>query len=632
MPLLRKELRALIPFIGLVFFICAISVADEMIDHWPDMRPLSLTINTLVAPGPGYSVPLFLLVFALGSGLLVREQDEGTIEFIDSLPVSRSRVFWTKFLLASLVFCLIPISNLAIAVALHGLSRTSIDPSFHWQALLISFFLAVCQSTFFLALALLLSFLRRFSWLMVVLLVWAYLLVERFHPGVAVFNPLALTMPHFAGQHWILPTDLLKAQMPLAAVMLIGAWFLFAGAGDRIGQAYRKLSLSRAGLAVMAGAAVLTVVLGFVTAYYLIRQDPASADESADSRKVARAVYASWTTAHASSTYYSFVYPANLSDRARAVIAHADEVHEKVRTFLGASAEGGRIAVDMTGSVPRHAGVAYWNTIRLDLAAFDDVDLLLGILGHETVHVYVNRLSDSRVENAFDSTRFFNEGLATYLEYRLFGSSERVRQSRSVAAVMRQRREVEFRELVNNGLLRRNRDLNVVYPLGEVFVAALVDRFGDDAPGTLLRTLARKERPSGLQGMELWRDTFQAAGFSLEVAIDAFFSRLDVLANEYRAFASSLPRPRGAVHYEFGEIGVEPQWAPMEGWDIVCRFRQSADSEEREYLNSASDDFGVFRVDSALLPGATFWFQIGIRELGTGRTIWEPWREIRNTR
>src|SRR5215510_3162725 len=107
MHLIRKELRAMIPFIGLIVFICAMNVFDEFATDQPDMRPLAATMSSYVAIDESFSVMFFLLIFALGTGLLVREHDEGTMEFLDSLPVSRGRVFWTKVGLASVVLWLV---------------------------------------------------------------------------------------------------------------------------------------------------------------------------------------------------------------------------------------------------------------------------------------------------------------------------------------------------------------------------------------------------------------------------------------------------------------------------------------------------------------------------------------------
>src|SRR5215813_6931569 len=123
-------------------------------------------------------------------------------------------------------------------------------------------------------------------------------------------------------------------------------------------------------------------------------------------------------------------------------MARADEVHESVRKFLGASPDDTKIVVDMGGAAPHDAGNAYWKTIRMNLAASDNADRLAAVLGHETTHVYADRMSDTRLTSDFNSTRFFHEGLATYVENRLFGSDETVRPKRIVAAVMRSRHEV----------------------------------------------------------------------------------------------------------------------------------------------------------------------------------------------
>jgi hypothetical protein len=450
-------------------------------------------------------------------------------------------------------------------------------------------------------------------------------LVHRFFPAVAVLNVLELATPRFEGQRWLLPADLLKVQLPLAAALMAVAYFVFVGAGDRLIRVYNKLASSRAGAAALITTGTVAGILLFAAVVYVaIREGDRPGDDEV------RAEYASWTTAHAQSKFFSFVYPSNLADRARTTIARADEVHEAVRQFLEAAPGGTRIAVDMTGAAPRHAGNAYWNTIRMNLSDIEESGTRLAVLGHETTHVYVDRLSDSRLTDTFNSTRFFHEGLASYLEHRLFGSAETVRQQRSVAAVMRDRREVVFEEMVDDAMLRRKRDTTLVYPLGEVFVAVLVDRYGDSAPGRLLRAFARKDQPRELQFMELWRDAFQSAGFSLEQTIDAFFARLDQLAAEHREFIASVPRPRGAIHSDDGWIGVEPVWTPAEDWLVICRFRQFADSAESDYLEpDRVDDDGVFWIRRDSLPAATFWFQIGVFEVGGERVIWEPWQETR---
>jgi len=625
MPVLRKELRALLPFIGLVLFICSLNVVDEVIGHQPDMRPMAETLHSYLALGEDYSVPLFLLAFALGVGLLAREHDEGTIEFLDSLPVSRGRVFVTKASLAGAVLLLLPLTNVVIAAILQFWSRTSIDPSFHWNVLLTSFFVESCQAIVFLALALALSFLRRFAWLAAGLLFWTYQFGIRVFPGLAVFNVFELTTPRFEGQRWMLPVDLLKVQLPLAAGLTAVAYFVYAGAGDRWSRAYFRMTRSRAGAAALVAVGSVAAALILTAVGIHAAKDK---DEDSGDRKHVRVVYASWSTAHAETRYYSFTYPSNLNDRAQLVMARADEVHESVRKFLGASPDDTKIVVDMGGAAPHDAGNAYWKTIRMNLAASDNADRLAAVLGHETTHVYADRMSDTRLTSAFNSTRFFHEGLATYVENRLFGSDETVRPKRIVAAVMRSRHQVEFTELVDDALLRRKRDPNAVYPLGEVFVAALVDRYGSAAPGRLIEAFARKNAPKQLNGMELWRDVFQAAGFSLEATVDGFYAKLDNLVVQNREFIANLPRPRNAVLYGGGNIRVKFLDPPDDVWERQCRFRQFENSEERDFI-WGNDNGSLCWVPRGKFPAATVWYQIGLVDKNGEIGIWEPWSEVR---
>jgi ABC-type transport system involved in multi-copper enzyme maturation permease subunit len=623
----RKELRSMLPFLLLILFVSLLNAADECLSYQPDLRPLAASADGYVLLPREFSYMLFVLVFALGVGLLVRDHDEGTLEFLDSLPVSRTRVFIAKFVVAELALCIVPLTNVSIAVVLHALSRTSLNRSFHPDILFTSLLLHMCQFTVFLSLAMALSFLRRFAWVAICLVFWTYIVLRDLVPGISVVNIFALADPEFEGQRWLVPTKLLWVQLPLAAALLGFAYAMFVGGGDRLLKAYDKMAKTRVGGAVLIAGAGLAVVLCFSVISWVMVTEPASGDYDP-----APATYVSWSTARARTRHYSFVYPTNLADRARGLIDGADEVHVAVREFLEAEPDAGQISVDMSSRIARHAGQAYWKSIRLDPLASDDPDKLRAILGHETTHVFADRISNSRLTDAFNSIRFFHEGLASYLEHRLFGSDESVASLRTVAATIRHRRLVEFDELVDNDRFRAKHDTNLVYPLGEVFVAALVDRYGDAAPAALLRSFGRKDAPERLAGIELWQDTFQAAGYNLDETLDAFYARLDSLAEEHRPFIETLPRPRGAVKFESGYVGVQVFADPPVGWQLTCRFRQDSADQDHQYLSAVEGYENTFWVTSEELPGSTFWYQVGLRETGDERVIFEPWLQVRQRR
>src|SRR5262249_8205916 len=121
--LLRKELRSLAPFLGLVLFLIALNWADEFMTKYPDQYPLA----KLMEHDKAEHVMLFAFAFALAAGLLVRERDEGTLSFLDALPVSRAQIFACKALPALGLLWLIPLSDLGLKVLLHHWSKTSLE-------------------------------------------------------------------------------------------------------------------------------------------------------------------------------------------------------------------------------------------------------------------------------------------------------------------------------------------------------------------------------------------------------------------------------------------------------------------------------------------------------------------------
>ena len=79
----RKEFRSVAPFLGLILALTVFGLLDEFLSRLPNTRPLAHTFGSYVAAGWEESIFTFVLVFALASGLLIREFDEDTMEFLD---------------------------------------------------------------------------------------------------------------------------------------------------------------------------------------------------------------------------------------------------------------------------------------------------------------------------------------------------------------------------------------------------------------------------------------------------------------------------------------------------------------------------------------------------------------------
>ena len=619
----RKELRAVRPFLGLILALIVFGACYELLSELPNARPMARTFEVYFAPDRENTIMAFVLVFALATGLLVREHDEGTMEFLDSLPVSRSRVFVVKVPAATSVLVWLIVLDSGIGILLHGLSRNSLDESFHFMTVATAVVLRGCQLFVVLSLGMALSFLRRFGWLLGGLLFWGYVLLHERIPSIAVLNLFALAEPHFEGDRWIAPRQMLAAQMTLGVVALAVSYGMFLGTGDRLLRGFKRLTQSRLGNACLLAGGIMVAVVSASIANHLIESQYGG--DNADDNGVT-VTYPSWSTSRSRSKHYEFIYPTNLTVRAGNLIEAADSVHEKVRTFFHADA-GDTIVVDATSVLPRHAGVAYWDKIRLDLSTTEDHDTLLSILGHETCHVFLDRLSDARLADQMNSTRFFHEGAASYVEYNLFNPEQKVDALHSVAAIMHSRDEVDFAEMTDSDLLSARRDTNLVYPLGEIFVEALVKRYGEPAIGNIVRALVRDDAPRGLSGLEFWRDAFQACNYSLDDVVDEFFAQLDADVTLYREFIDTLPRLRGEFLHDDSFVYVILRSEPIDGWVPVCRFRQSADTSERFYLAGKNDGDGFFFQERSSFPGSSIWYQLGLSD-GQGRVIYESWLKV----
>ncbi len=409
-------------------------------------------------------------------------------------------------------------------------------------------------------------------------------------------------------------------QGAFASGFLALAWWRFRRLGESVGAERLSVGRRRPVLTVLLiTGATLGSVIAWIGLVVWVGKDIAE-------HLPGSVTYAEWRPSRATTDRYEFVFPEFRAGTMTPLLAAADGVESKVRGFLGGEYPE-RIRVDLTRPLERHAGLAYWKAVRLSSTTDPASPETLAILGHETVHVRLDQLSAGRLSDVFASMRMFHEGVATYVEHRFFATHESLQPVRRVAAVMRDREEVKVEELVDSDLLRRRRDPDLVYPLGEVFIAALVKRHGDDAPARVARALARPDAPKDLAGLLLWQDTFQAAGCSWPGVVDAFFEELDQLKVEHREFVDSVPRLRGVFLKEGDRIGVRIATPPRSG-SVVCRFRTGPDDDARFYESPVALG-DTFWVDRSRYPSATISYQVGIRRYDASQAIYEPWVEVR---
>jgi ABC-type transport system involved in multi-copper enzyme maturation permease subunit len=617
LALLRKELRSLAPFLGLILFFIALDWSFVFLAEFPDQFALSRLLDYR-SEGPPL---LFVLAFALSAGLLVRERDEGTLAFLDALPVSRVRVFLCKAALALATLWLIPLSDYVQLTLLHAWSRTSLETYPQWTNLVTAGLLEAVECVVFLGVGLALSFLRRFALLALGLILVTYMLLRELDlPYLQLLNIFTLSTPVFHGQRWVVPWSKLFVQLALGATGFAVALAGFLALGDP-GQRLAATLKRRRVLTILGGGSTALAVLVWLG--LMVYWVESSSEE--DSVKVR---YEGWATARATSARYRFIYPENQQAFVAKFIDQADAVEKQVREFLQAEPIN-RIEADLTSSAPHTLGVAHWKKVNLDLAAAgEDLNRLVAWLAHETTHVYISHESQNRVDDEFNSTRFFHEGLASYVEYRFFQTPAQRNTLRRVAAVLRARDEVRMEELVDDAALARQRDPESVYPLGELFVAALVRRYGEAAPGRILRAFARPDAPKDLKGFALWQNIFQACGYDWSEGVDTFFAELDAVVAEQRDFIDPLPRLRGAVQRDDSWLGVIPDYRSTTLGTVVCRFRPDANTPMWLYEYGQPRGDQGFWVEGSRYTEASFWYQLGWQAPGASQPIFEKWVEV----
>ena len=632
--LLTKELRAQLPIVWMIVFLTTIPYLASSLTQIDSIQSLEeLYGEGLINMGMDWAIVAGILSLAISYGLLVREIDDRTIEFLDALPVSRTQLFVTKWVAAMSVLLLLPLLDSVVMVGLRGMSMTSLDRSYHFDWVATSIFLQCVQLFGYFSIGLLLSFFRRFGWLILGIALWTLMVLGRFLPQWKLENLLLLSEAQFEGQRWLIPWDLVIGYVVVGVIASGLAYILFLGGGRRLlklldGSESRGKQVALIGTSIL----IAIVFIGLVSTATINMEDPGESD-------AVRVQYPSWSTANRQTKHFRAVFPENLAGRAGAMLDRADETYETVAEFFDYESSV-PIQIDMTGASQRHLGTAYWNKLKIDLMAHDDTASLRRTLGHETTHVILESLSDNQLRENFGSTRFFHEGVATYVERRFFAedleseseseseSNETTSNNRLGAAVLASRKEANFERLIDDAQLRQEHDTFLAYELGEVFASAVVERFGDDSLGKLARSLAEKKHSEGLSGVALWRSVFQASGYSLSEAVDEYYQLLEQAMQRHAETIAKLSELHPIIEASDGVLLLSIDVEPPPSWQIVIRFRASAAAMDDEYWMQTVDEDGIVTVSTEKFVGRSAWYQVGYR-LPSEMPIFQTWQTVR---
>lgn len=616
--LFLKEWRYLRPFLFLVLIFLLLEAFDKLLLPF-EAQALSHNLPDLSIALAGGQI---LLGFALGSGLLVREIDDGTLNFLDGLPLTRGAVFAAKVMAALLVLMLYPLGQILLYALLHLAARESLDAALHPGLLLTLFGLSALVSLVALTLGMLLGFLRYLSWLVLCLLGIGIALLKDVAPSLhAALDTVDLLTWRFTGVHWQLPLATIWTQ--LGAALLFGAlaFGLFKASGGMLARA-RKWQRARRWLL---KPAVALMVAAAVAGIAVLARESASDEVGATPDQVDGATFTPMASGHATTGHFTFSYPALSGERVKPFIAQADRSFEDVAALLQIDA-GGPIDVDLSGTTDNHAGTAYFDRIRMHVRGSES----MAVLTHEVTHVFAKRLAGGESGDQLDSMPVFNEGLAQWVEDKLLSDGMASEEHALSAAIVSQRRLVAPRQLTDYGVFAGVVDESLKYPLGAAFVDQFVRRYGPRAPKTLLQTLAHADFPRDLDGYALWQTAFQLSGYDLDLVFDDYARHLKGLETRFARQIAALPRPRGSLVKTGAHYGValRHDLALPDDAYLLVRFRPGMASGSEQYRTSyvsqsASNGKLLAHVPKNMITRGEVCFQPGLYYAGAA--LYEPW-------
>lgn len=574
-PLLRKELTAVFPYhvaIALLFFAESLSVLVRRAGSW-SMDETILWNSCMV-----YA----LFCFAASLQVMASEARDGTLDLLDSLPVGRTRIYLAKVLA---VFTLPLAAGLVsgVGLALHAALEAPVGAPSLGTAALANGLSVVVIAAGSAGLGLGLARIQLMAWPLVF---------------IALVTLSALTQIRQEELPWALSyafEDLLSRSSPWPRPGVTPRWLGLAAVGVLAGSLNfatlrgRGVSKSSKWLARILGLACglllcLPILRSRAALWTLITRSPAVFE-------------------HGGSRFLltTDAEPSAILDRvavANAMIREQLQIEAPIRID---------IEVAKTGRM--HAGEQWANKVRISPSAEDAPVTLV----HELVHAHVGHLAkrDSELPRAW--WRFFDEGLATYLGSELTGDEDELPKHREWAGYVSKLGDPSFERLTRASA---DWDDHEVYPLGLVFVEALLEEAGPSAPSCVARGLAKVEARTAA---EAWSTLLKPCGTDLPTLLQTYHRVLRSLEPDF-----VHPFPRLATGCHLDQPGVISDLSEKGSW--LVRFAPAHDTADHKLETVSLSQHGEF------LPywargAAQVQVQVGQR-LPRGAQYFGPWQRL----
>ncbi len=589
-PLLKKEALQLLPFLiatGICFLLQLIDflLDTPMLDGYA-LLPLYELDVWLVLGG--------LLTFSAAHNTIGRELLDGHIHFLDGLPLGRPKIFIAKLLVALSVPALLWLFAVVIkSTALWVLRDATLLP---WTpTMVISMKLYAAGLLGFFGAGLLFSYFGELGYGMLALGLI----------GLSIFGEISSSIRPYAISGF--DTVIFERKSPVYESSGIYFWLIFSAVSTVLaGLAFLRptaaILRTRARVRPRLAKALLVTVGGLLLLL-------ATLTVGLQLTKLTDALLLD--TKVIASDRFRFLYMSKDEALVLQLAQVADSVDDLVREKLLAH-DNSRLDIELIDTGRYHAGEFTGGKIRM-LPGKDAI----AVLAHELSHAHTAKRSGGMTSEYGAHFRFFNEGLAMWIESQIMGDGPSYDVHRKWAAAVWAQEQHSFELLVYDSSRGVRFDTFQVYPLGFVFVEALVEVHGEDAPAKLLTAIAsiKTTKPMGLA---LWYGMSSRAKLPLDPVISAYEARLE-------RYHARWPAPKleltAKPNFAKGVLQVSASPAPKNA--LFCRFRPRAKVGHSD-LTQVKVRKGRCRIPRPIQSGLSFWYQLGY-QLKEGPVMYDEW-------
>ena len=326
--LIKKEFRQLLPIAILIFIFFNAQIIFNPVSERLDEGAWS-NISGYIEPGSQVisSIILIIFCFMTAFSLFPREHDEKTIEYLYSLPISRTKVFLSKFIVALLILYGSLLLGSAADWMLQLFNRQPYSgDQFNLKTAVTGYFLMSAFIFTMLSYGVLLSFFRRFG---ILIFGMFWVIISSFKdkiPFLENLNIFHIVSMEYHGQTLLIPWKQLFINAGLGAISLYLACFLWGTPAEQFSIWYQRLAKKRIGTIVGVGSFIIILILFFTIFHHLITNDPGYNYQNVK--------YISYQTSTFSTEHYRFTYPQSLREAAHEFINKSDDVYIKIKPYL----------------------------------------------------------------------------------------------------------------------------------------------------------------------------------------------------------------------------------------------------------------------------------------------------------